>query len=189
MAIPSAKSRFSLEKVWISGFFEECLRLQKNFLIKRGDVMMNSIGKHLTVDMYGCSFESLDNMDYVKEAMLTAVSEANMTLLNFSYHKFEPQGLTALALLSESHMSIHTYPELGYAAVDVFTCGDHSRPDKAVSILKEYLQPERVKTYHIKRGDFGSVQDMKPKVKVTAGAMHRVRTTSAKVMRFLARAK
>lgn len=150
---------------------------------------MKVIGKHLTVDMYGCSFESLDNVAFVKDAMLTAVKEANMTLLDFTYHKFEPQGLTALALLAESHMSIHTYPEMGYAAVDVFTCGDHSRPDKAVQTLQRFLQPEKTKTTNIKRGDFGSVSDMKPKVKVRITPMRRMRDTSAKVLRFLSRSR
>ncbi|MGI6092625.1 MAG: adenosylmethionine decarboxylase [Veillonellaceae bacterium] len=150
---------------------------------------MKIIGKHITVDMYGCSFESLDNMDFVKNAMLTAVNEAQMTLLDFTSHKFEPQGLTALALLAESHMSIHTYPELGYAAVDVFTCGDHSRPDKAVSILKDFLKPTKVKTTNIRRGDFGSVTDMKPKIKVSATPMRRVRDTGSKMLRLLSPSK
>ncbi|MDR7867619.1 MAG: adenosylmethionine decarboxylase [Sporomusaceae bacterium] len=151
--------------------------------------MMKVIGKHITVDMYGCSFERLDDLEFVKTAMHTAVREANMTLLDFSYYKFEPQGLTALALLAESHMSIHTYPELGYAAVDVFTCGDHSRPDKAVSILKNFLKPEKTKITNIKRGDFGSESDMKPKVKVSMTPLRRVRTTGARVLSFLSRAK
>ncbi|MDD4602156.1 S-adenosylmethionine decarboxylase proenzyme [bioreactor metagenome] len=150
---------------------------------------MKIIGKHIMVDMYGCSFESLDNIDFVKNAMLTAVNEAQMTLLDFTSHKFEPQGLTALALLAESHMSIHTYPELGYAAVDVFTCGDHSRPDKAVSILKGFLKPTKVKTTNIRRGDFGSVTDMKPKSKVSATPMRRVRDTGSKMLKLLSRSK
>jgi S-adenosylmethionine decarboxylase len=151
--------------------------------------VMKVIGKHLTVDMYGCGFEQLNNLEFIKNAMLAAVSEANMTLLNFTYHKFEPQGLTALALLAESHMSIHTYPEMGYAAIDVFTCGDHSRPDLAVQVLNRFLQPEKTKTTNIRRGDFGSVSDMKPKVKVKITPMRRVRDTGAKVFRFLSRSK
>lgn len=151
--------------------------------------MRKVIGKHLTVDMYGCSFASLDNLEFVKHAMLTAVKESNMTLLNFSFYKFEPQGLTALALLAESHMSIHTYPELGYAAIDVFTCGDHSRPDKAVAILKHFFKPEKTKTTNIKRGDFGSESDMKPKVKISIAPMRRVRNTGAKVLHFLSKVK
>lgn len=146
---------------------------------------MKVIGKHLTVDMYGCSFDSLDNLEFIKAAMLEAVKEANMTLLNLSYHKFEPQGLTALALLAESHMSIHTYPELGYAAVDVFTCGDQSRPDRALAVLKSFLKPEKTKTTNIMRGDFGSQKDMKPRIKISIAPLRRVRNTSARVWSLL----
>ncbi|HWR45336.1 adenosylmethionine decarboxylase [Sporomusa sp.] len=146
---------------------------------------MKALGKHLTVDMYGCSFDSLNNLELVKSAMLAAIAEANMTLLNLSYHKFEPQGLTALALLAESHMSIHTYPELGYAAVDVFTSGDQTRSDKAITVLKSFLKPEKTKTTHIMRGDFGSQKDMKPRIKVSIAPLRRVRNTSARVWRFL----
>ncbi len=146
---------------------------------------MRTIGRHLAVDMYGCSFDSLNNLDFIKTAMLAAVEEANMTLLDLSYHKFEPQGLTALALLGQSHMSIHTYPELGYVAVDVFTCGDLSRPDKALSVLKRFLKPEKTKTTNIMRGDFGSQKDMKPRIKVSIAPLRRVRNTSAKVWSYL----
>lgn len=149
--------------------------------------VLKVIGKHLTVDMYGCSFDHLDSVEFIKEAMLAAVNESNMTLLDFSSYKFEPQGLTAIVLLSESHMSIHTYPELGYAAIDVFTCGDHSRPDRAVAVLKRFLRPQRMKITHIRRGDFGTESDMKPRVKTSAGALTRVRSTSAKVLHFLSR--
>ncbi len=148
-----------------------------------------TIGKHITVDMYGCSFSSLDNIEFIKNAMVAAIKAANMTLLDFSYHKFEPQGLTALALLGESHMSIHTYPELGYAAIDVFTCGEFSRPDKAVRTLKEYLQPDKMKTTNIKRGDFGSVRDMRPKIKVSITPLRRVRNTGARMLNIFSKVK
>lgn len=150
---------------------------------------MHTIGKHLTVDMYGCSFETLDNLDLIKKAILNAIQDANMTLLNFTYHKFKPYGLTALALLSESHLSVHTYPELGYAAVDVFTYGCQSQPQKAITTLKKFLKPEKIKTTNIKRGDFGSEKDMKPKVKVSIATLRRVRNTGAKVLNLLSRAK
>lgn len=150
---------------------------------------MKVIGRHLTVDMYGCSFENLNNLEFIKNAMITAIQEANMTLLDITTYKFDPLRLTALALLAESHMSIHTYPELGYAAIDVFTCGDHCRPDKAIAVLKRFLKPEKTKTTNIKRGDFGSVSDMKPKVKVSITPLRRVRDTGAKMLHFLKRSK
>lgn len=146
---------------------------------------MKAIGKHLTVDMYGCNFESLNNLEYIKNVVISSIEQANMTLLNLTYHKFEPQGLTVLALLAESHLSIHTYPELGYAAVDVFTCGDHSRPDKAIAIMKTLLKPEKTKTTNIMRGDFGSQKDMKPRIKVSIAPLRRVRNTSARVWRYI----
>ncbi|BBB91312.1 MAG TPA: adenosylmethionine decarboxylase [Methylomusa anaerophila] len=150
---------------------------------------MKVIGKHVTVDMYGCSFASLDDLDYIKNALLAAAQEANMTLLELSYHKFEPHGLTILALLAESHMGIHTYPELGYAAVDVFTRGDHTRPNKAVSVLKRFLKPAKTKTTNILRGDFGSQKDMRPRVKISIAPLRSVRNTGARVLKFLARHK
>lgn len=152
-------------------------------------MMMGIIGRHLTIDMYGCSFENLNNLDFIKEAMLTAITESNMILLNFTYHKFEPQGITALALLAQSHMSVHTYPEKGYAAIDVFTCGDASRPDHVVTVLRRLLKPEKIKITNIKRGDFGSISDMKPKIKVSVTPIRRVRDTGAKVFKFLSRSK
>lgn len=150
---------------------------------------MRIIGRHLTVDMYGCAFDLLDNTAFIKDALLTAITEANMTLLNYVDYKSEPQGLTAMALLTDSHMTIHTYPELGFAAIDVFTCGDHTRPDKAVQTLRRLLKPNKIKTTHIRRGDFGSVSDMKPKIKVSATPLRRVRDTGAKVLKFLSRSK
>ena len=150
---------------------------------------MKTLGRHLTVDMYGCKFEILNDIDFIKNAMTTAVREANLTMLDLSYYKFEPQGLTALALLSESHMSIHTYPELGFAAVDVFTGGDHARPDKAIAVLKTFLKPEKTKTTNIRRGDFGSESDMKPKVKVSIAPFRRVRNTGVRMLKFLSRSK
>ena len=151
--------------------------------------MLGIIGRHLTVDMYGCFFESLDNVEFVKETLTTAISEANMTLINFTCHKFEPQGLTILALLAEGHISIHTYPKMNYTAIDVFTYGDQSHPEQAVKVLKDSFRPEKLKTTNIKRGDFGSISDMKPKIKISITPMRRVRDTGAKVFRFLSRTK
>ena len=146
---------------------------------------MRAIGRHLSVDMYGCNFDNLDNFEIIKAAILAAIEEANMTLLNLSYHKFEPQGLTVLALLNHCHISIHTYPELGYAAVDIFSCGDYSRPDKALLVLKKVLKPEKTKTTNFMRGDFGSQKDMKPRIRISIAPLRRVRNTSAKVWSYL----
>lgn len=150
---------------------------------------MKPIGKHVLVDMYGCSFDVLNSQDFIKNALSTAISDAGMTLLQYSDYRSEPQRITVAAILAEGHLSLHTYPELGYVALDVFLFGDPTRPEKAIYSLRRTLKPNKSKTTHIRRGDFGSVSDMKPKVKSTATPMRRVRDTSKKVIRFFSRAK
>nr|MCH9714848.1 adenosylmethionine decarboxylase [Cyanobacteriota bacterium] len=75
----------------------------------------------------------------LRDTITTAAKRAGATLLNLITHRFEPQGVTGLALLAESHISIHTWPESGYAAVDVFTCGDHTMPEQACAVLAAEL--------------------------------------------------
>ncbi|CUH97758.1 hypothetical protein P22_3902 [Propionispora sp. 2/2-37] len=151
--------------------------------------MRKVLGRHLAVDLYDCSFENLDNMDFIKTAIYAAISESAMTPLEFSCHKFEPQGIAALMLLSEGHINLHTYPDLGYAAIDIFSCEDQARPNVMIKILKHYFRPGKIKTTTIKRGDFGSERDMRPRVKVSVAPLRRVRDTGARVLKFLSRPK
>lgn len=96
-----------------------------------------AVGRHCIYELYKGNSDKLNDEAFVKEALIQAAHESGATLLNITSHKFEPQGVTALALLSESHISIHTWPELGYAAVDAFTCGSHTDPEKACNNLKQ----------------------------------------------------
>lgn len=98
------------------------------------------VGLHCILELYKCPSDLLDDMALVQDAMRKAAHHAGSTLLNEVCHRFEPQGVTALALLAESHISIHTWPELGYAAVDVFTCGDTADPEQACLYLVQALQ-------------------------------------------------
>ena len=84
--------------------------------------------KHILFTLKGCPFELLDDESNIKLLLYNATKEAKSTLLNLATHKFEPQGVTGVAMLAESHISIHTWPEKGMAVCDVFTCGDHTNP-------------------------------------------------------------
>jgi S-adenosylmethionine decarboxylase len=97
------------------------------------------VGKHCILELYGCDVARLDDEDFLRATLSVAARRAGATLLNLITHRFEPQGVTGLALLAESHISIHTWPESGYAAVDVFTCGDHTMPERACSLLAREL--------------------------------------------------
>ena len=101
------------------------------------------VGKHCILELYECDPSRLDDEAFLRTSILTAAKSAGATLLNLITHHFEPQGVTGLALLAESHISIHTWPESGYAAVDVFTCGDHTMPEQACAVLSEALQSKR----------------------------------------------
>ena len=93
------------------------------------------VGKHCILELYDCDPSKLDDETFLRHTITTAAQRAGATLLNLTTHRFEPQGVTGLALLAESHISIHTWPENGYAAVDVFTCGDHTMPEKACEVM------------------------------------------------------
>jgi S-adenosylmethionine decarboxylase len=85
-----------------------------------------SDGRHLILDMYGCSKAVLDDRQLLVQALESALRMAKANVLRIISNKFEPQGVTVLALLAESHASIHTWPEIGYCAIDLYTCGEET---------------------------------------------------------------
>ena len=99
-----------------------------------------TVGRHCIVELYGGNPNLLDSEEFINDALKEAAERSGATLLSLTSHKFEPQGVTALALLSESHISIHTWPELGYAAVDAFTCGKHTNTELACNYLKKAFE-------------------------------------------------
>ena len=94
-----------------------------------------SNGRHLILDLYGCSPDILDDYEELKRLLETALSMAGANILRIFGEKFEPQGVTLLALLAESHASIHTWPCEGYCAIDLYTCGAATSTDKAAEFL------------------------------------------------------
>lgn len=114
--------------------------------------MEEYLGKHLIVDFWGCDPERLDDLILIQKSMLIAAYKARATVLGWRFHQFFPQGITGVVVLSESHLSIHTWPELGYAGVDLFTCGHNVDPYEAYEYLKKKLQAENSEFQEIQRG-------------------------------------
>ena len=98
--------------------------------------------KHLLLELYRCDCEKLNDESFLRCTLNRAAKLANATVLNLISNKFEPQGVTAIALLAESHLSIHTWPESNYSAVDIFTCGQNMLPELASQYLIEALKAE-----------------------------------------------
>lgn len=101
-------------------------------------------GKHFVASYLDCDLRSLTNLDSLIEAMDKAVIASGATILEKTPYVFPPNGLTIVYLLSESHASMHTYPEHGACFVDLFTCGDSCSSEKFDAHMREYLQPNRV---------------------------------------------
>ena len=98
--------------------------------------------KHYLLELYRCDYEKLNDESFLRCTLNNAAKFANAKVLNLISNKFEPQGVTAIALLAESHMSIHTWPESHYSAIDIFTCGQNMQPEIAGKYLIEALIAE-----------------------------------------------
>lgn len=113
---------------------------------------MEVLGRHVLAEVYGCPFDVLNDVKKVEEIMVTAALEAGAEVREVVFHKFSPQGVSGVVVISESHLAIHTWPELGYAAVDVFTCGDRVNPWDACNFMKEKFRAEYMEANETKRG-------------------------------------
>lgn len=110
-----------------------------------------SDGRHLILDLYGCNPVILDDYEELQRLLEASLVMANATILQVIGKKFEPQGVTLLALLSESHASIHSWPEIGYCAIDLYTCGDTTQSHKAVDFLAKKLEAKTREQKELKR--------------------------------------
>ena len=121
MEVPKKNKQFSLFNKQ-----EECIFQSKNFLL----------------ELYGCNYEKLNDESFLRCSINNAAKLAKAKVLNLISNKFEPQGVTAIALLAESHLSIHTWPEASYSAIDIFTCGQNMMPELACMHLIDALDTE-----------------------------------------------
>ena len=106
-------------------------------------------GTHLIVDVW--DGKNLNDIDHIESTLKECVEVAGATLLHCHLHPFNPEGVSGVLVLAESHISIHTWPEMGYAALDIFMCGD-SEPHKAIDVLKRGFETENVKIDDLRRG-------------------------------------
>lgn len=114
---------------------------------------MKTLGRHLLGELIGCKV-GLNCVDFIKKSMEDAAIYTQATIVESCFHHFNPYGVSGVVVISESHLTIHTWPEYDYAAIDVFTCGDTVDPLKAFNYLKDCFQSERTVVKEIKRGHY-----------------------------------
>lgn len=113
---------------------------------------MKILGRHLIAEMTGCNRKILDDLQQLETYLNESVRKSGATIVKSVFHRYNPQGVSGVVVIAESHISIHTWPEYGYAAVDFFTCGDAVDPYKAYDYLKECLEAEDAHLTDLKRG-------------------------------------
>jgi S-adenosylmethionine decarboxylase len=113
---------------------------------------MKALGIHLLVEMQSCAPGKLDSVEFIEKCMLEAAEAAGAMIINSFFRKFSPCGISGVVVIAESHLSIHTWPEFQYAAVDVFTCGEKVDPWKALKYIGASLEAQSVEVTTLNRG-------------------------------------
>jgi len=115
---------------------------------------LNALGRHLLLELFDCAPDAIDSLEAVKGALVEAARRAQATIVDVVFHEFNPFGISGVVVIAESHLSIHTWPEYRYAAVDIFSCGDVLKPEVAASYLVEQFAAERTSVVEMQRGMF-----------------------------------
>lgn len=113
---------------------------------------MHALGRHLLLELNECSPKFLDDIKSVEEILVAAAKTAKATVVGAHFHQFSPFGISGVVVIAESHLSIHTWPEHHYAAVDIFTCGETLLPEVAAQYLVQKFQARQPLMVEVKRG-------------------------------------
>ncbi len=119
----------------------------------KGGRELEAFGRHLILEMWDCDREVLDDAKKIREILRRAAIEAKATVIKVFCHEFSPAGVTGVVLLAESHLTVHTWPEEGYAAADIFTCGQSTDPQLAAQYLLAGFKAKNSTTFELKRGN------------------------------------
>lgn len=113
---------------------------------------MKALGNHLIIELYECNQKKINNLEFVEKTMLDSARESGAEIIKSAFHKFNPHGVSGIIVIAESHFSIHTWPEYGYCALDIFTCGDTIQGEKALKFLKKEFKAKNISVIETKRG-------------------------------------
>jgi len=113
---------------------------------------MDTYSRHCILELWGCNRELLNDIKFVEKMMTEAALQAGAEVREVTFHQFAPQGVSGVVIVSESHLAIHTFPEHGYASIDVFTCGKRIDPKKAASIIAQKLEANKIYEMNVERG-------------------------------------
>ncbi|ASF41512.1 adenosylmethionine decarboxylase [Halobacillus halophilus] len=115
-------------------------------------LIMDTMGRHVIAELWDCNEGKLNDMSYIEQVFVDAALKAGAEVREVAFHKFAPHGVSGVVIISESHLTIHSFPEHGYASIDVYTCGDRIDPNVAAHFIVEALEAGRNETVEVPRG-------------------------------------
>src|SRR5437588_8740114 len=121
---------------------------------ERRPARLNALGRHLLLELFDCDLDAINNVESVKGALIEAAKRAQATIVDVVFHEFNPFGVSGVVVIAESHLSIHTWPEYRFAAVDIFSCRDVLQPEIAANYLVEQFGAERASVVEMHPGMF-----------------------------------
>jgi S-adenosylmethionine decarboxylase len=136
-------------------------RVAQSFALKKEPLIVQdnqeetsfgTFGRHIIADLSGCSYKLLTSVEFIQQTLENAVRKAGATIISSRFHQFSPVGVSGIILLSESHCSIHTWPDEQYAAIDIYTCGEHVFPHLACEYIAKHLEASEVCISAMERG-------------------------------------
>ena len=129
-----------------------------------------NLGHHVLVEMYRCDEKTLNDPKYLQEVLCQAARLAGATIVSQTFHQFNPHGVSGVVIISESHLTIHTWPEYGYASLDLYTCGNKTDSRKAFNYIRSKIGAQHTSTVELRRGDLEEIESWrKPE---TSGCRH-----------------
>ena len=123
---------------------------------------MYALGTHLLIELKDCKPEILKDLEKVRNVLISAAKKAKATILDYSFREFQPFGISGIVVIAESHLTIHTWPEYRYAAVDIFTCGDFIKSEVAALHLIKNLECQNPSIMEMKRGILSHINKKLP---------------------------
>ena len=113
---------------------------------------MNALGRHVLIELNDCNREIINDVESIRNLLCETAERIGATIVNQAFHKFSPQGVSGVVVIAESHIAVHTWPEYGYAAIDVFTCGTTIEPKDAIPLLIDRLEAKGSSFRELERG-------------------------------------
>ena len=147
---------------------------------------MKILARLMTADLFNCKNSKLTDIDLIKETLRDTLADLQLKLIDLTTEKLDEDHYIFMVIFNEGHLTLHVYTQLKYVAMDIFLCQENAEPDNLAQCMRSFFKPDKTKTTVLKRGNFGTAKELKPKVKTKVAPLRRIHNTGAKVIRILA---